>query len=116
MVDARIGRYGRLAVAGAVVLLAVLSAASGSARLGTQGAAAAGDVVVSLYIAALVVWGVVAEGFRTDRFRVLVSLGLVLWGVVDVAVGAATARSVALLVIGTALLARVGYRRIAGDG
>ena len=115
MVDARIERYGRLAVSGAVVLLAVLSAASGYASLGTRGAAAAGDVVVGLYVAALVVWGVVAEGFRTDPFRVLLSLGLALWGAVDIAVGAATARSVALLVIGAALLARVGYRRVAGD-
>ena len=115
MSDSRIERYGQVAIAGAVLLLAVLSAASGYARLDTQGAAAVGDVVVNLYIAGLVIWGLIVEGFRTDRFRVLLYLGLALWGAVDVAVGAATVLSITVLVTGTALLARVGYRRVAGN-
>lgn len=112
MSDSPLERYGRPALAVVILSLAVLSAVSGYQRLETQGAAAAGDVVVNLYIAGLVVWGLAVEGFETDRFRVLLYLGLVLWGVVDVAVGATTVFSVVFLVIGTALLARVGYRYI----
>ncbi|MFO8115932.1 MAG: hypothetical protein R6U01_11375 [Halorubrum sp.] len=110
MTDSTLSRYGRLAVVVFVLALAVLSAVSGLARLETQGLAALGDVVVNGYIAALVVWGVAVEGFDTDRFRTALYAGLVLWGVVDVAVGAVTPFSVVFLVAGTALLARMAYR------
>ncbi|MFC7188343.1 hypothetical protein [Halorubrum yunnanense] len=105
-------RYGRAAVVALVVSLAVLSAVSGLARLETQGPAALGDVVVNGYIALLVVWGAAVEGFDTDRFRTGLYVGLVSWGLVDVAVGVATPVSVVFLVGGTALLARMGYRRV----
>jgi|AntRauTorcE11897_2_1112592.scaffolds.fasta_scaffold00012_96 hypothetical protein len=111
MADSTLSRYGRLAVVVFVLSLAVLSAVSGLARLETQGLAALGDVVVNGYIAALVVWGVAVEGFDTDRFRTALYAGLVLWGVVDVAVGTVTAFSVVFLLAGTALLARMAYRR-----
>ena len=109
MVDS-IRRYGRPAVLVIVLSLAVLSALGGVARLETQGLAALGDVIVNGYIAALVVWGVAVEGFDTDRFRAALYAGLVLWGVVDVAVGAVTPFSVIFLVAGAALLARLWYR------
>lgn len=111
MTDSALSRYGRPAVVVFVLSLAALSAVSGYARLETQGVAALGDVVVNVYIAALVLWGVAVEGFDTDRFRTALYAGLVLWGVVDVAVGAVTPFSVVFLVVGTALLARMGYRR-----
>ncbi|EMA57211.1 hypothetical protein [Halorubrum lipolyticum] len=110
MSDSTLYRYGRPAIVVFVLSLAVLSAVSGVARLETQGLAALGDVVVNGYIAALVVWGVAVEGFDTDRFRTALYAGLVLWGVVDVAVGTVTPFSLVFLVAGTALLARLGYR------
>ena len=115
MTDSTLSRYGRPAVVVFVLSLAALSAASGVARLETQGLAALGDVVVNGYIAALVVWGAAVEGFATDRFRSALYAGLVLWGVVDVAVGSVTPFSLVFLAAGTALLARMGYRRARSD-
>ncbi|QKY17533.1 hypothetical protein [Halorubrum sp. CBA1229] len=111
MTDSTLYRYGRPAIVVFVLSMAVLSAVSGYARLEAQGLAALGDVVVNGYIALLVVWGVAVEGFDTDRFRTALYAGLVLWGVVDVAAGAVTPFSVVFLVAGTALLARMAYRR-----
>jgi hypothetical protein len=85
---------------------------SGVARLETQGLTALGDVVVNAYIGALIIWGVAVEGFDTDRFRTALYVGLVLWGVVDVALGTVTPFSLVFLVAGTALLARIAYRRM----
>jgi len=115
MTDSTLSRYGRPAVVAFVLSLAAISVVSGVARLETQGIAALGDVVVNGYIAALVVWGAAAEGFDTDRFRTALYAGLVLWGVVDVAVGSVTPFSVVFLGAGTALLVRMGYRRVQGD-
>ena len=112
MADSTLTRYGRPAVVVFVLSLAALSVASGVARLETQGLVALGDVVVNGYIAAIVVWGGAREGFDTDRFRTALYGGLVLWGVVDVAVGSVTPFSVVFLVAGTVLLARMGYRRV----
>jgi hypothetical protein len=111
MTDSTLYRYGRPAVVVFVLSLAALSAVSGFARLETQGWTALGDVVVNGYVAALVVWGAAVEGFDTDRFRAGLYAGLVLWGIVDVAIGAVTPLSVVFLVVGTALLARLWYRR-----
>jgi hypothetical protein len=111
MTDPALYRYGRPAVVVFVLSLAVLSAVSGFARLETQGVTALGDVVVNGYIAAVVVWGAAVEGFDTGRFRTGLYAGLVLWGVVDVAVGAVTPVSVVFLVGGAALIARMRYRR-----
>ncbi|WP_144796892.1 hypothetical protein [Halorubrum depositum] len=111
MTDSTLYRYGRPAVVVFVLSMAVLSAVSGYARLETQGIAALGDVAVNAYIALIVVWGAAVEGFDTDRFRTALYAGFVLWGVVDVAVGAVTPFSVVFLVAGTALLARTGHRR-----
>jgi hypothetical protein len=109
--DSSLRRYGRPAVVVLVLALAVLSAAGGVARFETQGLAALGDVVVNGYIAVIVVWGAAVEGFDTDRFRTALYAGLVLWGVVDVAVGSVTAVSLVVLAAGTALLARMGYQK-----
>ena len=111
MTDSTLYRYGRPAVVVFVLSMAALSVVSGVARFETQGFAALGDVVVNGYIAALVLWGAAVEGFATDRFRTALYAGLVLWGVVDVAVGSVTPVSTFFLVAGTALLARIVYRR-----
>ena len=111
MADSTLSRYGRPAVVVFVLSLAALSVASGVARLETQGPAALGDVLVNGYIGVLIIWGVTVEGFDTDRFRTALYAGLVLWGLADVAVGTVTPVSAFFLVIGTALLARMGYRR-----
>ena len=111
MTDSTLYRYGCPAVVVFVLSMAALSVVSGLARLESQGIAALGDVVVNGYIGALVIWGVAAVGFDTDRFRTALYAGLVLWGVVDVAVDTVTPFSIVFLVAGTALLARMGYRR-----
>ena len=111
MNDSSVARCARPALAVAILALAVLSAATAVTRLETQGVAAAGDLVVNLYIAGLVAWGLAVEGFDTDRFRTALYAGLVLWGAVDVAVGTPTALSIGFLAVGVLLLARMGYRR-----
>jgi len=111
MSDPAVARYVRPALAVAILGLAVLSAATAVARPETRGVAAVGDLVVDLYIAGLVAWGLAVEGFDTDRFRAALYLGLVFWGVVDLALGTPTALSVGLLAVGALLLARLWYGR-----
>lgn len=102
-------RYGRQVIGGLLLALALLSIASGYLRIAEQGLAALGDVAVSVYIAALVLWGFFREGFDTLRFRVLLYVGLVLWGTVDYLGGSDSPFTFVLLIGGSLLLARAAY-------
>lgn len=110
MSDSLYDRYGRQVIGGIVLGLALLSAVFGAISIEQRGLAAVGDVVVSLYIAGLVVWGYFREGFETVRFRALLYFGLVLWGTVDYLGGVESAFTFVLLIGGSLLLAREAYR------
>ncbi|SNR24929.1 hypothetical protein [Halorubrum vacuolatum] len=110
MSDSLYGRYGRQVLGGIILGLALLSAVGGYFQIEQRGLAAIGDVGVSLYIAALVVWGFFKEGFDTFRFRAALYFGLVLWGTVDILGGSESPLSYVLLIGGSLLLARAMYK------
>ena len=110
MSDSTFDRYGRPAIAVVVLTRATLSLFSGYLRFEQQGIVVLADSAVSVYIAGLMLWGLFREGFDTLRFRVLLYLGLVLWGGVDFLLGTGSTVSVILAVGGSILLARMVYR------
>ena len=109
MSDSLSDRYGRPVVVGVVVVLAALSVASAYLRIDTAGTAAVGDALVSLYIAAVVIWGTFREGYDTVRFRIALYGVLVLWGTVDVVSGADAPLAYVFLVGGSLLIAWESY-------
>lgn len=110
MSDSTFDRYGRPAIAVAVLVMAALSLFSGYLRFDQQGIVALADSAVSLYIAGLMLWGLFREGFDTFRFRVLLYLGLVFWGSVDFFLGTNSTIAVTLIIGGLLLLARAAYQ------
>jgi hypothetical protein len=115
MSDSPYDRYGRPVVVGLVVVLAALSVASAYLRVASAGLAAAGDALVSLYIAAVVVWGTFREGYDTARFRIALYGVLVLWGSADLVAGADAPLAYLFLVGGSLLIAWESYSST-GDG
>lgn len=109
MSDSLSDRYGRPLVVGFVVLLAVLSVVSAYLRIETAGTAAVGDALVSLYIAAVVVWGTFREGYDTARFRIALYGVFVLWGSVDLIAGADAPLAYLFLIGGSLLIAWESY-------
>ncbi|MGM0449127.1 MAG: hypothetical protein ACQERM_12910 [Methanobacteriota archaeon] len=110
MSDSTFDRYGRPAIAVVVLSMALLSVFSGYLRFEQQGVVALADSAVSVYIAGLMLWGLFREGFDTDRFRVLLYLGLVLWGSVDFLIGTDSTLSLVILIGGALLLGRAVYQ------
>ena len=109
MSDSLHDRYGRQVIGGIILALAGLSIVSGYFRIGQEGLAAVGEVAVSLYIAGVVLWGLLDEGFDTFRFRVALYVGMVAWGVSDFLVGTDSMVSLIVLVVGAVLLTRAVY-------
>ncbi len=109
MSDSLYDRYGRQVIGGIILALAMLSIVSGYFRIGQEGLAAVGDVAVSLYIAGVVLWGLLDEGFDTVRFRIALYIGMVLWGVSDFVAGTDSAVSFVVLAVGSVLLIRAVY-------
>lgn len=110
MSDSLYDRYGRQVIGGLILALAILSIVGGYAQIAERGLAAAGDVLVSLYIVGLVLWGFFREGFDTFRFRIALYLGLVMWGTVDYVGGSDSPLTFVLLIGGSLLLARATYK------
>ncbi|MFC5136089.1 MULTISPECIES: hypothetical protein [Haloferacaceae] len=109
MSDSLYDRYGRPLVVGFVVVLAALSVASAYLRVETAGTAAVGDAIVSLYIAAVVLWGTFREGYDTPRFRIALYGVLVLWGSADLIAGADAPLAYLFLIGGSLLIAWESY-------
>ncbi|WP_418280241.1 hypothetical protein [Halorubrum sp. DTA98] len=109
MSDSWYDRYGRHVIGGLILALALLSVVGGYIQIDRYGRTALGDVGVSVYIAGLVLWGFFREGFDTIRFRILLYLGLVLWGTVDYLSGSDSPFTFVLLIGGSLLLARAAY-------
>ncbi|MES3161992.1 MAG: hypothetical protein PPP55_10560 [Halorubrum sp.] len=109
MSDSLYERYGRQVIGGIILALATLSLVSGYFRIGQEGLTAVGEVAVSLYIAGVVLWGLLDEGFDTVRFRIALYVGMVAWGVSDFVAGTDSVVSLVVLVVGGILLTRAVY-------
>ncbi len=112
MSDSLYERYGRQLIGGIILALATLSIVSGYFRIGQEGLAAVGEVAVSVYIAGVVLWGLLDEGFDTFRFRVALYVGMVAWGVSDFVAGTDTVVSFIVLIAGSVLLTRAVYQYV----
>lgn len=110
MSDSLEDRYGRRIIGGFVLALVLVSAIHGYFLIEQNGPSAVGEVGVSLYIVTLVAWGFFREGFDTVRFRVLLYVGFVVWGTVDLLGGSDSPLTFVLLIGGSLLLARAAYR------
>ncbi|WP_224268710.1 hypothetical protein [Haloprofundus salinisoli] len=88
-----------LAMLGFVVVTTLL-------QFQVEGASALPEIAVSLYVVAVVGYGVVADAMRTSRFRIALYLGAVAWGAVRFVGGDTTLVTYALLVFGAFLLTR----------
>ncbi|WP_058365135.1 hypothetical protein [Haloparvum sedimenti] len=94
----------------AVVFFAALSVAAAYVRVSEFGLEALPDALVSVYIAALIVWGVFREGLRTTRFRILLYVGVIAWGATGLIGDPSDAVSLILLGGGLLLLGRTLYQ------
>lgn len=110
MSDSLYDRYGRSVLKVIVVFLAGTSLASAYYQLTTYGLSGVPDALVSVYIAALIVWGMFYEGFDTFRFRGLLYLGVTLWGTVEVIGNPDATWAYLIVIVGALLLARTGYK------
>ncbi|GAB3423438.1 hypothetical protein GCM10027435_29430 [Haloparvum alkalitolerans] len=110
MSDTLLDRHGGTALRVAVVFFAALSVAAAYVRVTEFGPEALPDAVVSVYIAALIVWGVFREGLRTTRFRILLYVGVIAWGATGLIGDPSDAVSLILLGGGLLLLGRTLYR------
>lgn len=110
MSDSLYQQYGRPLIKVAVMFLAGLSVAGAYVQIQTFGVAGIPDAIVSLYIAGLILWGVFWEGFQTFRFRVLLYAGVILWGTTGLIQDPGNTLSAILVIGGSLLLARVGYK------
>ena len=95
----------------AVAFLVALSIAASAALLTNEGLtpAVVGNVVVTVYISGLVVYGIVRDAMDTRRFRLALYVGVVLWGAERLLSGGESPVSYALLLGGAALFVRELY-------
>ncbi|WP_224335240.1 hypothetical protein [Haloprofundus halobius] len=96
------GRKWRLLLLGLLGFVAVTTVL----QYQVEGVSALPEIAVSLYVVAVVAYGVVADAMRTRRFRIALYAGAVAWGGVRLAGGDTTLVTYALLGIGAFLLTR----------
>lgn len=114
--DSTYERYGRPVLKVVILFLAATSLASAAAQLSTSGLAVIGDVLVSVYVTVLLVWGVFYEGLGTFRFRVALYAGVVLWGASEFLSGETGGFTWLLLGGGVLLLGQELFRKRHRDG
>lgn len=104
--------YGRRILRVVVVGLLALSVAAAASLASSEGLTPSviGTVVVTLYVAGLVAYGVFYEAMETRRFRLALYVGVVLWGAEGLLVGDGSALNYVLLLGGAALFVREWYR------
>ncbi|WP_129116464.1 hypothetical protein [Halegenticoccus tardaugens] len=96
------GRATRIALTALLAFVLVGSAV----QLRAEGIAALPEFVVSVYVTAVVAYGVYADAMGTSRFRVALYAGVVAWGAVALASGTENALTYVLLAVGALLLTR----------
>ncbi len=75
-------------------------------QLRAEGVAALPEVAASVYVAAVVAYGVLRDAMDTSRFRIALYAGVVAWAAVNLAGGATDVVTYALFAVGALLLAR----------
>ena len=103
--------YGKPIIKGAVVFLISLSLFASYSLVAEQGVSAdvLGDILVTLYIAALVFYGVFWETMDTRRFRLALYFGVLLWGAERFISGDDSFLTVALILGGLGMFVRELY-------
>jgi len=103
--------YGKPIIKGFVVFLISLSLFASYSLLAEQGASLdiIGDILVTLYISALVFYGVFWEKMDTRRFRLALYFGVLLWGAERFVSGDESFLSVALILGGLGMFVRELY-------
>ncbi|WP_117595070.1 hypothetical protein [Haloprofundus halophilus] len=96
------GRKWRLLLLGMLGFVAVTTVL----QFQVEGTSALPEIVVSLYVVAVVAYGVVADAMQTRRFRIALYAGAVAWGAVRLVEGDTSLVTYALLGIGAFLLTR----------
>ncbi len=103
--------YGKLAIKAAVVFLITLSLFASYSLLAQQGPSldVLGDILVTLYISALVFYGVFWDQMDTRRFRLALYFGVLLWGTERFISGSDDVLSVVLILGGLGMFVRELY-------
>ncbi len=104
-------KYGKPIIKGAVIFLISLSLFASYSLLAEQGVSAdiLGDILVTLYISALVFYGVFWEAMDTRHFRLALYFGVLLWGVERFVSGDESFLTVALILGGLGMFTRELY-------
>ena len=103
--------YGKPVIKGGVVFLISLSLFASYSLLAQEGASldVISDILVTLYISALVFYGVFWEKMDTRRFRLALYFGVLLWGTERFISGTGDFLSVALILGGLGMFVRELY-------
>jgi len=103
--------YGKPAIKAAVVFLITLSLFASYSILAQEGATldTLGDILVTLYISALVFYGVFWETMDTRRFRLALYFGVLFWGAERFISGDESVLTVALILGGLGMFVRELY-------
>ncbi len=104
-------RFGGTAVRGFVVFFVAVFLVSTATELQQQGVTALPNAVIGLYVIGLIAWATFYNGFEDLRFRVLLAIGLVAWGGLDVVRSQISTTSLLYLSIGVGLLGLSAWER-----
>jgi hypothetical protein len=104
-------QYRKLFVRALVAFLVAVSLAAAVSLIGREGLtpAVVGEIVVTIYVSALVVYGVFWEAMSGRRFRIALYVGVVLWGGERYLSGNESLLTVVLLLGGMAMVLRELY-------
>ena len=104
-------QYGKLFIRVLVAFLVAVSVAALISLVGREGLtpAVVGEIVVTVYVSALVVYGVFLGTLTGRRFRIALYFGVVLWGGERFLSGNDSVLTVALLLGGMGMVIREIY-------
>ena len=111
MSDSTEPRYGKLVIRALVAFLVAVSVAASVSLVSSEGLtpSVVGNLVVTLYISALVVYGVFWGRLTGRRFRIALYVGVVLWGGERYLSGSESILTVVLLLGGMGMVIRELY-------
>jgi len=106
-------QYAKLIIRTLVAFLVAVSLAASVSLIGREGLtpAVVAEIVVTIYVSALVVYGVFWEALAGRRFRIALYVGVVLWGGERYLSGNESVLTVVLLLGGMAMVLRELYFR-----
>lgn len=104
-------RYGGTAARALVMFFVAVFLASTATELQQQGVTALPNAVIGMYVIGLIAWATFYNGFEDLRFRVLLAIGLVAWGGLDVVRSQVSSTSIMYVSIGVGLLGLSAWER-----